>query len=97
MVVSRIERNFCVNRKDYFKLQHGKSFEEATKIPTAREILDEQYESLRSGFPLRVLRGSEDSLFLKEEERENHLHIIGTTGEGKSKFLEWLSRSAKVL
>ena len=65
---------------------------EATRIPTAREVLDEQFESLRSNYPLRVARGAEDSLYLREEERENHLHIIGTTGEGKSKFLEWLIR-----
>ena len=31
-------------------------------------------------------------MWLREEEREDHMHIIGTTGEGKSKFIEYLIR-----
>lgn len=31
-------------------------------------------------------------MWLSEEERENHLHILGTTGEGKSRFIEHLIR-----
>jgi hypothetical protein len=31
-------------------------------------------------------------LWLSEEERESHVHILGTTGEGKSRFIEHLIR-----
>jgi len=31
-------------------------------------------------------------VWIREEEREDHLHILGTTGEGKSKFIEYLIR-----
>lgn len=31
-------------------------------------------------------------MWIREEEREDHLHILGTTGEGKSKFIEYLIR-----
>ncbi len=31
-------------------------------------------------------------MWLREEEREDHMHILGTTGEGKSKFIEYLIR-----
>ncbi len=36
--------------------------------------------------------GTEEGAYISQEERESHLHIIGTTGEGKSKFLEHLIR-----
>lgn len=31
-------------------------------------------------------------MWIREEEREDHMHILGTTGEGKSKFIEYLIR-----
>ncbi|HEY0429708.1 MAG TPA: DUF87 domain-containing protein [Pyrinomonadaceae bacterium] len=31
-------------------------------------------------------------LLISEEERIDHCHILGTTGEGKSKFIEYLIR-----
>src|SRR5215208_3856262 len=80
------------SKRDYFKLQHGKTFEQATRIPKASEVLDQQFEAQRSRYPVRTLRGADDSLFFREEDRESHMHIIGTTGEGKSKFLVWLIR-----
>jgi len=36
--------------------------------------------------------GAEGQLYLSEEDRESHLHILGTTGEGKSRFIEHLIR-----
>src|SRR5947199_8817578 len=29
---------------------------------------------------------------LKPEERKTHMHVIGSSGSGKSKFLEWMMR-----
>jgi hypothetical protein len=40
---------------------------------------------------LTLLGTGSERVLLREEERE-HLHIIGTTNEGKSKFLEYLMR-----
>lgn len=31
-------------------------------------------------------------MWIREEELEDHMHILGTTGEGKSKFIEYLIR-----
>ncbi|MFP5260978.1 MAG: type IV secretory system conjugative DNA transfer family protein [Blastocatellia bacterium] len=56
-----------------------------------REILNQNWAQTRSNYPLRVLRNLEDSFFLSEEERQ-HMHIMGTTRVGKSRFLEWLMR-----
>src|SRR5919106_7025817 len=32
------------------------------------------------------------SLYLKPEDRKTHMHVIGSSGSGKSKFLEWMIR-----
>ncbi len=34
----------------------------------------------------------ETQLFLSEEEHARHMHIVGRTGSGKSKLLEWMIR-----
>src|SRR5215216_5509934 len=89
---SKIEGSISVsNKRNYFKLQHQKTFEQATRIPTAKEILDEQFQSLKTQYPIRKLVGAEDTFFLREEQRQ-HMHIMGTTRVGKSRFLEWLMR-----
>ncbi len=36
--------------------------------------------------------GTEGEVFISEEERESHTHILGTTGEGKSRSIEHLIR-----
>lgn len=41
--------------------------------------------------PFIIGHGSEDAL-ISEGERESHFHILGSTREGKSKFLEYLIR-----
>jgi hypothetical protein len=45
-----------------------------------------------SNSPLREVGEGQESLTLSEEERASHVHIIGTTGEGKSKFIELMIR-----
>lgn len=67
------------------------TIERATKIPTIDETLDEQWKGLRTKYPLRILGHGQTTLTMTEEERP-HAHFIGTTGEGKSKFLEYLIR-----
>lgn len=61
-------------------------------IPPIDSTIDQLYKRNRSRHPLRVLGYGSDGtrLTVTEEQRESHLHIIGTTGEGKSKFLQKL-------
>jgi hypothetical protein len=48
-------------------------------------------EKLLSKYPLRTLGQSQDGgLDLSEENRQAHIHILGSTREGKGKFLEML-------
>ena len=79
--------------RDYFKLLNKKTFDEATRIPTLQETVDRQFKQLKSKYPLRPVGvGVNGELYISEEERESHLHILGTTGEGKSRFIEHLIR-----
>jgi hypothetical protein len=39
-----------------------------------------------------LLGVGEEEVYISEEDRENHMHIVGTTGVGKSRFLEHLMR-----
>ena len=83
------------NDRDWFKLTTGISWEQATRTPTAEDTDDLQWEELHTNFPpLRVLgyKQSGGELRVSEEQRESHMHLIGTTGEGKSRFLEHLIR-----
>lgn len=63
-----------------------------TRIPSYSEILKSDTQSLYSNEPLRLLGVGEEYCEIREEERKAHMHIIGTTQEGKSRFLEHLIR-----
>jgi hypothetical protein len=41
---------------------------------------------------LLVGHAADGDVYISQEQRESHLHIVGTVGEGKSKFLEYLIR-----
>jgi energy-coupling factor transporter ATP-binding protein EcfA2 len=60
-------------------------------IPSAEDLEWIQKQALKTRYPLLTLGIGEQRVTIKEEERE-HTHIIGTTGEGKSKLLEHLIR-----
>lgn len=74
------------------KMILGKTLDEQLgNIPSHDHIVDSYIEQLRSNFPLREVGStSEDPFNLSEEARASHIHILGTTREGKSKFLEML-------
>lgn len=75
------------------KLVLGRKLDEhLRKIPTPDNTLDNLSQRLLSKFPLRQLGWNEGEgyLSLTEEARASHIHILGTTREGKSKFLEML-------
>ncbi|HZT35328.1 MAG TPA: hypothetical protein VFA15_05385, partial [Nitrososphaera sp.] len=77
---------------DFFKDLHKKTLDEAFQIPTTEQSLEELRQRLKSGKPLRKLGSSQEAgnLKLSEQDRQSHIHILGTTREGKSKFLEML-------
>jgi hypothetical protein len=80
------------SKRDYWKLITGETFEQTTRIPTFEETLDKQWQGLNTNYPLRVLGYGSEELTITEEERP-HAHLIGSTGEGKSKFIEHLIRN----
>ena len=67
------------------------TWEQATRIPSIEETLDDQWLQLRSEFPLRPLGIGKTAIKIREEDR-SHIHLIGSTQEGKSKFIEFLTR-----
>lgn len=74
---------------DYFKKITGK---EPYTPPSYESIVKKMWK--KSKYELRLLGQNADgtTVYLSEEERGEHMHIIGTTGEGKSRFLEYLVR-----
>lgn len=71
----------------------GETWEEATRIPTSQELMREMEKQMQSPRPLFSLGvGVEGDMWITEEERENHFHVLGTTGEGKSKLFEHMIR-----
>jgi hypothetical protein len=72
----------------------GKKFDEfVEEIPSDDSIEEEFMQSLLSKHPIRILGTSQEgSVILTEEDRESHIHILGSPGEGKSKYLELLLR-----
>lgn len=62
-------------------------------VPTIEQSLQRLFETVKSKHPLVDLGTATDNLpILSEENRAAHIHILGTTREGKSKLLELLIR-----
>jgi hypothetical protein len=76
------------------KLFLGQPLDEFTRIPSADHAVNWLEQSLLTGYPLRALGSSESEgeLIVAEENRANHIHILGSTRQGKSKFIESLIR-----
>jgi hypothetical protein len=74
--------------EDWFKFFTGISEEEYFSFPDTDETLGEVGAQTESRYPLRKIS---DRLFFSEEQRPN-IHVIGSSRQGKSFFLEWLMR-----
>jgi len=75
-----------------FKKISGKNLSNL-HVPTIKEVHNKALQQLSSHYPLRPLGYTQDGLqYFTEEDRESHIHILGSPGEGKSKFLEHLIR-----
>ena len=84
-----------MNRAEWTaKRMLGKTLEEALHRPSRQTSIKLLREKLSSGHPLRQLgTAAEGGLpFLTEEQRAAHIHILGTTREGKSRLIEQFIR-----
>jgi hypothetical protein len=83
-------------KRNYFKLRHKKTIKAATRIPTSAETIARQTKrlALRSDDDILSLAISQKQgdITVSQPEREDHFWVLGSTGEGKSKFLEYLIR-----
>lgn len=78
--------------KILFKRITGKSLDDF-HVPTHEELCRQAEKQFQSKYQLRELGLSQNGKrWFTEEDREAHIHILGSPGEGKSKFLEHLIR-----
>lgn len=81
------------DKRDYLKELTGKTRKELFPRTGYKESIDAVFKQSHSKYPLRSLgHGIDGEVLISEEDRTDHLHILGTTGEGKSKFIEHLVR-----
>jgi hypothetical protein len=77
------------DKPDIFYLRTGRHKKDLRKeIPTAEAITHQRLKQTTTKYPLRVVS---PDVFFTEEQRGN-THIIGSSRQGKSRFLEWLMR-----
>src|ERR1043165_7020663 len=79
---------------DWFKLRTDKTLQDIRRSrPKAEDIVKRRLKQIRSKYKLRSVGvGVQGEVLISEEERVDHVHILGTTGEGKSRFIEHLIR-----
>src|SRR5947209_6630601 len=76
-------------RPDWYYLKLGKKIEDLRrKRPTVEQVVQQRLATLRTTQPLRIIS---PELFFSEEQRPN-IHVIGSSRQGKSRFIEWLMR-----
>src|SRR5690242_18450654 len=80
-------------RNRLVKAWTGRTYDQHVRHGSWHENASVAFQAAASGYPLRELGWAADAqMFLTEEARESHLHILGAPGQGKSKFLELLIR-----
>lgn len=80
-----------LNKAIYRKIT-GRKLEDI-KPPTLADHRARVEKQLSSNHPIRSLGlSAAGQVYFTEEDREAHIHILGSPGEGKSKFLEHLIR-----
>lgn len=73
------------------KLILGRPLNSLGHIPTHQQTVDKYAQQLLSKYPVRTVGYADTGeVLLTEEDREAHLHILGSPGEGKSKFIEYM-------
>jgi hypothetical protein len=58
-------------------------------IPTFDETIANYNKQSTSKYPLRFMGSGNKDVSMREEDRDGNFHIIGTSGHGKSKYMEY--------
>lgn len=78
---------------DWFKYIAGQDFESLVETPNLEQVVASVLKRAAAGDLLSLGHSmGSGHLEISEGEREGQMHIIGSPGEGKSKFLEYLIR-----
>src|ERR1041384_2613811 len=76
-------------KPDVYYLRTGRRREDLRKErPTAEQTTRQRLTRILTNYELRVIS---PDLFFSEEQRPN-IHVIGSSRQGKSYFIEWLMR-----
>lgn len=79
-----------------YRKEFGLSREELFHRPKLKDAVAHAVKESLTNFPDKIIHlghSNEEEIYLTQEDRESHIHILGAPGEGKSKFLELLVRS----
>lgn len=81
------------SRLDWFKLYTGRERKDAFRFPQTNHSVDKYVSGVKSRFPLINLGWADDGeVYITQEDRAGHMHVLGATQEGKSKLMELLIR-----
>lgn len=73
---------------DWYKQRRGETFEQQHRHETAEQAISRRLLGQKSNYELRKLGIGDESVLMTEEERAtNHSIVLGTTREGKSRYL----------
>jgi hypothetical protein len=79
------------NKIDIWKMRLGRKDKEVFQKRTAQDALNLRREKVLNR-SVREVGAGQERILLTTADRETHTHILGTTGEGKSKLIELLIR-----
>jgi len=85
-----------ISPNDVFRRLFGTPIEEYLRLDTPDGLINEQWKKLLTNYPDELIHlghTQDEEVYLTQEDRESHIHILGAPGEGKSKFIELLVRS----
>lgn len=81
----------------YFKSHTGRAFDEYGTIASTDHTFDNLLKKARTKFRKQLVPlgwgDGRGRVFLTQEDRASHMHVLGATQEGKSKLIELLIRS----
>jgi hypothetical protein len=69
----------------------GEPYSETVRRQSFEETVEQEWLKVNTKYPLRLLGYGKKAVYITEEERP-HIHLIGSTQEGKSKLIEHLIR-----
>jgi hypothetical protein len=76
-------------KKDYFKLLTGKDKKSVFGFSPIEDSINRIFKASKTEYDLRLLGKGDKEVWITEEERYVNFHILGSPGQGKSKFIEY--------